>query len=382
MAAPSTRTTRPRDQPIRALWLIKGLGPGGAERLVVSSARHRDPKLALCVAFLLPHKTALVPELEALGVVTTCIGSRHVSDIRWLVRLRHLILEQGVDVVHVHSPVVAVGTRLVLRTIPRRRRPRLVTTEHNVWASHARATRLADALTADLDDAHLAVSVAVRDSMPTRLRDHTQVLRYGVELERVRGAATARSRMRAELGIAEDELVVGTVANLRATKGYPDLLAAAADVLARVDRARFIAVGQGPLEAEIRELHAELGLGDRFRLLGYRADALEVMSGFDVFCLASHHEGLPIAIMEALALGLPIVATAVGGVPEIVTDGRDAVLVPPRQPAIFADALVRLLEDPDRRAALARHAVKRGADLSVEHAIRHVEALYEQLVAP
>ena len=382
MAPTPTQRGLSKASPIRVLALIKGLGPGGAERLLVSSALHRGAGLSSSVAFLLPHKVALVNELERLGVETRCIGSRSVLDPRWLLRLRRLLTTSPVDVVHVHSPVVAVGTRLVLHTIPRGRRPRLVTTEHNVWASHARLTRAADALTASLDDAHIAVSAAVRDSMPARLREQTQVVRYGIELDRIASASAARADVRAALGISAEELVIGTVANLRATKGYPDLVAAASLVAERCDRVRFIAIGQGPLETEIRQLHAESGLGDRFRLLGYRADALEVMSGFDVFCLASHHEGLPIAMMEALALGIPIVATSVGGVPELVTGGLDAVLVPPRRPELLADALVELLEDPDRRAALAQRSRERRDELSVEHAVRRVEALYRKLVVP
>ena len=85
---------------------------------------------------------------------------------------------------------------------------------------------------------------------------------------------------------------------------------------------RFVAAGRGPLEDELRAQKDRLGLGDRFTFLGYRADAVRVMAAFDVFCLASHYEGLPIALMEALALGLPVVATDVGGVAELVTDGQ------------------------------------------------------------
>ncbi len=361
--------------------LIKGLGPGGAERLLVESVRHHDPSLSLSVAYLVPQKRALVTELEHLGIKPQCIGSRSVFDPRWMLRLRRIIVGYGVDVAHVHSPVVAVGTRLVLATIPRERRPRLVTTEHNVWASHARPTRIADRLTASCDSAHLAVSSAVRSSMPARLRTRTEIVRYGVDLDRVYSAQAAREGVRAALGVTGDELVIGTVANLRSTKGYPDLLAAACLVVERFDRARFVAIGQGPLEDEIRRLHAGSGLGDRFTLLGYRADAIEVMSGFDVFCLASHHEGLPIALMEALALGIPIVATAVGGVPELVTDGHDAILVPAGQPEKLAEALIELLQNPERRSLLARHAREHGRGLSVEHAIRRVEALYRTLCA-
>jgi glycosyltransferase involved in cell wall biosynthesis len=363
------------------LWLIKGLGPGGAERLLALGARHCDRShVRPTVAYLLAQRDALVPEIERTGVEVRCLGARASWDPTWMLRLRRLVTADPVDVVHIHSPLVAIGTRIVLRTLRRARRPRLVTTEHNVWASHTPATRLADRLTARRDEVHLAVSGAVRASMPERLQSRTRVVRYGIELGEVQAASWRRDAARTSLGLSPDDLCVGTVANLRATKGYPDLLTAAGDVGARVSGARFVAIGQGPLAAELRATHARLGLGARFRFLGYRPDAIELMSAFDVFCLASHHEGLPIALMEALALGLPVVATTAGGIPELVTDGREARLVPPGDPGRLADALVAVLEDPDGRAEMSRLARQRAEALNVVESIRRVESVYLEAV--
>ena len=136
------------------------------------------------------------------------------------------------------------------------------------------------------------------------------------------------------------------------------------------------------MESELHDLAAQLGLGDRFRFLGYRSDAVEVMAGFDVFCLASHHEGLPIALMEALVLGLPVVATRVGGIAEIVTDGREAILVPPGKPESLADALLALVDDPARRLEMAARARTRGDTLEVTGAVRAVEAVYREILGP
>jgi glycosyltransferase involved in cell wall biosynthesis len=368
-------------RPIRALWLIKGLGPGGAERILALSARHRSPSLDVKVAYLLAHKQALVPEFRAMGVELTCFRAGNGADWRWVPELRRLLAHDEVDLVHVHSPVVAVATRLALLSLPAARRPKLVTTEHNVWSSHARATRFADRVTAGVDDLHIAVSRAVRDSMPKRLHDRTVVVQHGIDVEAVQRERAARVEMRRALDVADDELVVGTVANLRATKGYPDLMAAAVAVAERVPAARFVAVGQGPQEESLRHLHGRSGLGDRFRFLGWRDDATRVMSAFDVFCLASHHEGLPIALMEALALGLPVVATDVGGVAELVGDGHEARLVPPRRPELLTAALIEVLEDEDRRERMAAAARARGGALDAQAAARDVEALYHDVLS-
>jgi L-malate glycosyltransferase len=368
------------DSTVRVLWLLKGLGPGGAERLVAQSARLRTrDRVHGRVAYLLPWKDTLAGEFEAVGVRTSCLGARNSWDPRWAWRLRRSLLADPVDVVHVHSPLAAIGCRLIVRTLPRATRPRVFTTEHNVWSSHARLTSFLNARTANFDDARMAVSAAVRESMPERLQAATEVVRYGVEVDAVRAASAARDAMRAELGLEDTDVVIGTVANLRANKAYPDLLAAARHVCDALPNARFVAVGQGPLEHEIRAEHARLGLGDRFMLLGYRDDATRVMAAFDVFCLASHHEGLPIAMMEAMVLGLPVVATDVGGNREIVEDGREALLVPVARPAELAAALERVAGDPALRHRLAAAAAASGARLGVEHAIRRTECVYTEV---
>jgi glycosyltransferase involved in cell wall biosynthesis len=365
------------------LWLVKGMARGGAETLLLLEARARDrTAIEPRVAYLTPQNHDLVEAVRAEGVPVTCIGSPRALDPRWLWRLRRILAAGDIDLVHVHSPVPAIGARLVRLTIPERVRPRLIGTEHNVWPSHHPVTRLVERLTFGLEDAHLAVSDAVRRSVTARGRDGIEVVLTGVDLEAVRAQAD-RVGVRAELGLADDEVVVGTVANLRSQKGYPDLLHAAATAIERVGDDRrivFLAVGKGPMEAELHALHAELGLGDRFRFLGYRDDAVRLMSGLDVFCLASHHEGLPVALMEALALGLPAVATTAGGTPELVTDGVEGLLVPPGRPDRLAEALVAVTTDDARRKDMAGAAALRGDQLSVTRAHHRHEEIYRTVV--
>ena len=254
----------------------------------------------------------------------------------------------------------------------------MVTTEHNLWQSHTRLTRMADSLTASQDDARIAVSSAVRDSLPGRLQPRTEVIRHGIDVSAVAAQGESREEVRRELGLG-DQLVVGTVANLRITKGWPDLLAAAKEVIDTLDDVCFVAVGQGPMEAEILNLHRHLKLGDRFRLLGYRDDAVRIMAGCDLFCLASHHEGLPVAVMEAMALGLPIVATDVGGVSELVADRIHGRLVPPHRPDLLAGALVDLLTNETRRSRAAAAVRDKSESLSARRSIRRTEEIYETL---
>lgn len=368
------------DGRVRVLWVIKGLGPGGAEQLLLSAARvHDHRRFAISVAYLLPWKNALVDDLRAAGVTVHCLDVRRAHDVGWPVRLRRLLVSGRFDVVHLHSPMVAGVTRLIVRTLPKARRPRVVTTEHNEWWSYVLPTRAVNALTFPLDDAHLAVSEDVRRSVPAWLRGRVQTLVHGTSIDDALAARAHRLDARAELGFGPDDVVAGTIANFRAQKAYPDLLAAVRIALERAPNLQVVAVGQGPLEAEIRAEHERLALGDRFRFLGYRPDALHVLAACDIFTLASRYEGYPIALMEALAVGLPVVATAVGGVPDAVRQGVEGIVVPPSRPDLLAAALAELATDPVLRARLAAAALERGRRYDIGAAVHKIEETYDRL---
>jgi glycosyltransferase involved in cell wall biosynthesis len=380
-ADPRGAGTAPPGGRIRVLWCSKGLGPGGAERLLVAAAQVADhDTFAYEAAYLLPWKDHLVPELTAAGVRVGCLGGGRDWDLRWLARLARRLRREPVDVVHLHSPYLAGFVRPLVRSLPRRRRPHLVTTEHNAWSTFAAPTRLLNAWTAPLDDATFAVSQETLESMSPRVRARAEVLVHGVALERLRALGAERDAVRAELGVGPATLLVGTVANYRAQKDYPTLLRAARTVADTGADVRFVAVGQGPEETAIAALHAELRLEGVVTLTGYRPDATRVLAGCDAFCLSSRWEGLPVALMEALALGLPVVATAVGGVAETVTDGREGLLVPPEDPSALAEAILSLAADPMRRTAMAAAAARAGERFDIRVAVRRLEDAYRSLV--
>lgn len=370
---------RAPDIPVRVLWLIKGLGPGGAERLLVNQAAVRGAGITYEAAYLVPAKQQLQSELEAFGVSVECYGSVRAWDLRWLMRFRRRLTRGDVDVVHVHSPLVAGLARLVVRTLPRRRRPALVYTEHNRWAQYGWATRALNRLTYRLDDWQIAVSDGVRASIAPRPRRRVETVVHGIDREAVAALRPARAGVRESWGVDDDTVVVGTVANFRTEKAYPDLIAAAQQ-LPSDPVTVVIAIGQGHLEQEVRGLVASSGLGDRFRLLGYQPDAVRLMSGFDLFVLSSHHEGLPVAVMEAQALGLPVVATAVGGLPEIVEEGVSGRLVPPARPDQLAAAITEVARDRETRLAMGKAAAAASDRFDMRSAAAHIEAGYRRVV--
>ena len=362
---------------MRVLHVIKGLGPGGAERLVTWLCEARSQGTECEVAYLLPSKSHLVAGLEADGVPVHLVGTAAgLRDPRWVLRLLRLVRSHRPDVVHLHSPAVAAVMRVALRAS--RHRPVVISTEHNVWPSFGPLTRRANAATITLSDAHLAVSQEVRASMSPRARHRTQVVLHGLPLERAAAARAGRDAARGELGVGDDILVM-TVANFREKKDYPTLLTAAARC---PDGLRFVAIGQGPLESELRARRDELGLGDRFRFLGYHPEPLTLLAGADLFVLASRHEGLPISLLEAMALGVPPVVTAVGGIPEVVTDGVDGRLVAPGQPDELARVLQELAGSPEERTRLGHAAAERARAFDVARTQQVLEELYERLRRP
>jgi glycosyltransferase involved in cell wall biosynthesis len=366
--------------PLRVVWLVKGLGPGGAERLLVAAAAAHDPdRFDVEVVYLLPWKDHLAGELEAHGARVTCLGVRDERDVRWAGRFRRYLRERRPDVVHAHSPYAAAVGRLVVRSLPRARRPALVSTEHNPWSTFKAPTRYANAWTMPLDDAVLAVSEEARDSMSPRQRARAEVLVHGIDVNAIAALRGERATVRAELGVADDTVLLGTVANYHPKKDWPNLLYAARFLADRGLPVHVCAVGQGPLEAEIEALHRQLDLAGVVTLTGYRPDAVRLMAGCDVFVLGSTWEGLPVALMEASALGLPIVATRVGGIPEAFRDGQDAVLVPPVSPDALADAIEDLVRDPRRRQELGAAAAARAPDFDVRRAVARLEEIYREV---
>lgn len=365
--------------PVRVLWVIKGLGPGGAETLLAAAARAHDrSRFHIECAYVLPWKDHLVGRLEEAGVRTRCLSTSD-RDPRWPLRLAKLIREGDWQVVHVHSPLPGSVARLAVRSMGSKR-PKVVTTEHNAWGTFSAPTRLVNGLTARFDDAVFAVSDEARDSMSSSIQQRARSLTHGIDVAHTRSFAAERPEVRAELGIEPERFVIGTVANFRVQKDYPNFLKAAALLLAERPDVRFVVVGQGPLEAETRALAGELGVAEQVHFTGFRPDAVRVMSAFDVFSLASSWEGLPVALMEALGLGLPVVATAVGGVAEAMHDGDDALLVPPGDPAALAAAWRRVVDDPSLKDQLAQAAAARAGDFDVARAEQVIEQTYADLV--
>ena len=375
-----------RGRKLKVLLVIKCLGLGGAERLLVDTVTSGDhDEVEYEVAWVLEAERALVPTLEERGIEVHPLGATRNADMRWMGRLRKLLRAGDYDVVHFHLPHTAALGRLVVASMPRDRRPAIVYTEHSLWNKMAVLIRVVNRVGIGLDQSLIVVSEAARQALPRMLRPRARVIVHGVDLT---GAAAAeaerpaiRAEVRAELGIPDGDLMVLTVANLRPEKGYDTLLDAARLVVDHGLAVRFVSVGCGPEEEPMAERHRTLGLGDRFTFLGLREDVLRLLVAADMFVLPSRQEGLPVVLMEATSVGLPIVATAVGGVPQVLTDGVDGLVVRPDSPPDLADGVVRLVEDPALRERLGAGARVRSAMFDVAGASAEIEGIYRAVTA-
>jgi glycosyltransferase involved in cell wall biosynthesis len=364
------------------LWLVKGLGRGGAEKLLTLMAPRIDrDRFDLEVAYLLSHHDDVAMEIQRQGVPTRCLGSRRTLGPRWVVGLGRLLRRERYDLVHTHSPLPAAAARLLVPSSTR-----LVHTDHNQWSAYHPATRLANAATYARNDAVIAVSDAVKSSintswwMPGR-RPSVETLHHGVEPTVPGHGADARRAARQVLGLRPESPVVGMVANLSAKKDHAGLLAAFDRVRREVDDVTLLLVGSGPLEGLLRADVEARGLKDRVRLLGTRDDVAALLPALDVFVLATRHEGLPLSLLEAMGAGVACVATAVGGVPEIITDGLDGRLVPVADPGALADAITAMLREPEARHSLAAAGIERvRTGFSIDRAAVRVQQIYTEVL--
>jgi glycosyltransferase involved in cell wall biosynthesis len=362
----------------RVLYLIKGLGRGGAEQSILNGARYHDTsRFTYELAYLIPHMNDLAPEFEAVGVPLHSVGERRGH---WVRALRSLVLEREIDVIHAHSPLAAAGARVGLRGLAR-----MVYSEQNVWDAYHPATRWANMITFPLNDHVLAVSDHVRRSMrypralPLRMPP-VSVVHHGLDWQAVEGWRVTNGA-RNRLGVPPDAPVVGTVANLRPEKGQRHLIEAAAIVRQSVPDVRFVLIGKGPLEGDLRRRIAELGLEDTVLLPGYRGPATSILSAFDVFVLPSIYEGLSIAALEAMATGRPMVVSAIGPLQELMGTPPAGIIVPPAQPKAIAGALIDVITNRELSRTLGEAARHRAKAFDVRNVVARAEAIYEGLPA-
>jgi glycosyltransferase involved in cell wall biosynthesis len=358
----------------RILFLVQSLGTGGIEKLVYDLATALEPSdFSVSVA---AFEDGHMREALAARGVAVHVLSPGVADGVWggslgrfyASRERLRRLARNFDVVHSHN--LATLLKAAMASFPRR--PwRWVHTEHvrpdsdtgcEPWltAIAPHLLRLPDTLT--------GVAPGIQEYLSQRVptaRQRTLTIVNGIDVDYF-ARRRDRAAKRAELGFAPEEWVIGTVGTLRPQKNHRLLLDAFARLGDRLPEARLVIAGGGDLRGSLEAWARERGVADRTRFLGSRLDVAELLAAFDAYCLPSHYEGMPLSLFEAMAAGVPVIATDVLGSRDVVRTEATGLLVPAGDAEALADALVRLRREPalaGRLAAAGRAYVAENARL-------------------
>ncbi|NPV93437.1 MAG: GT4 family glycosyltransferase PelF [Firmicutes bacterium] len=367
---------------IKLVQVIGGGEVGGAEEHVLAlltrlNRKYFEPYL-ICLC-----RGPFAALAREKGVPTTEIIMQHKLDLTTVPRIRSFIKENQLDLVHTHG----VRANLVARLAARLEGRPVVTTVHSAlrydYTSRLEATiaGFISRLTTPLADRIIAVSEAVRaDLVASGARNERIITIYnGLDFSRFSDARPA-DIVRRELGLAPDQLIVALIGRLHPVKGHVYFFQAAAEVLKQLPDVRFLAVGDGPLREELKQLVCDLGIAEQVIFTGYYSDIKNILGTIDILCLPSLMEGLPLVVLEAMYFGKPAVASRVGGIPEVVADGQTGLLVPPQDAAALARGLLRLLSDADLRRRLGEAGQALAQQFSIDNMVKRTEELYTQVL--
>jgi glycosyltransferase involved in cell wall biosynthesis len=358
------------------LFLSTSSGPGGAERVISNLAATLDPSRYRAVLCL--FRAGWIQERsESRGVRTHIIPTRGMTDWRWALRFKKILEAERVNLIHAHEFDANVQGAVVaaISGIP------IVATvhgKHYFWERLRR--RLAYRWVS-----RRATMVAVSEDLKRFI-----VQKVGVHSDRIKvvynGVEVPSSPLRAdidacrkELDLPENDRVVGVVGNLYPVKGHQYLIEAIPAVLEKCPDTSFIFAGRGQLETELRDQVNKLGLDKRVHFLGLRQDIPKILALLDIFVLPSLSEGLSMAILEAMMAGRPVIATRVGGNPEIVLDGETGFLVPPKDSQALASSLIALLENRHLTIQFGENGKRRAErQFTLQTMVSAYQSLYDE----
>jgi len=365
------------------LYVVDSLDVGGTETQMVQVARRLGSYGYEVTVACLRAGGPLTEALAEKGIRILEFPKRRsmlsFAAVYQLLRLVRHLRREGIGVVHAHdlwANLMGVPAAWLART------PVILASQRNLahvdWYTPFRRKLLR--VIFRLSTAVIANSAAVRALLLEKFRvpaDKVHVFHNGVDLDRFDDVE--RDRQKIDSRLSEETKLVVHIANMNSeVKGQAVLIEAARTVCTAIPLARFVLVGDGPLRGVYERRVKELELEDRVLFLGRRQDIAEILACGDLFAFPSFAEGMPNSVLEAGASGLPIVATPVGGIPEIVTHERTGLLVPPRDPEALAAAILRVLEDPGLASSLSRACqtwVR--SQFSFDRLIRDLSGIYD-----
>jgi glycosyltransferase involved in cell wall biosynthesis len=361
---------------------------GGAETLLLDVFGRLDRDRVLPRILCLREEGPLAAEFRAAGVPVEVLGRRDRFHLSTVPRLARRLRADGTDVVlvnHHHRAALTLGRAAArLAGVPS------VVAAHDMDLASVggRVLPRRDVETLFLSDALVLLTAGqgryLHDSEGVGSRPwraaREVVIPNGIDVGPAPTAAQ-RAAARDRLGLALDDVVLGIVARLSPQKAHAALLRAVAALAPGRPGLRLAVIGDGAERAALEALAAELGIAERVLFTGIRRDVRALLPGLDVSCLSSVHEGVPLVVLESMAAGLPVVATAVGALPELVRDGEDGLLVPAGDVDALAARLARLVDEPELRAAMGARARTRAEnDFALDRTVLGYQQLVEELL--
>lgn len=392
---------------MKIVFVMHGFQPGQKQMQFLNYARYLPRSTEILMLFIRPidEASTVCADFRALGVQVRSLGCRVDFSPRSVSRVLTALREFGPDIIHSQHAVGGVNAKIA-GALYRRRHPhvRIICEQRNARKGLSRFGRILDVATFRLADLVLNSSTGVEHSFfgssqvldsaeldggtfdPLARRHYT--FHNSIDVSLFRGAsdssdaaAVAHDRMlvRRELDVPDDAFMFIIAARFSPQKAYDVIAAAAAELQADVVRFCVVCVGDGPLLPEITSLSERLGITERMRFTGYRDDVDRLFRAADCFLLPSRWEGLPKVLLEAMSVGLPVIASDVEGNRDVLADRDCGILIPADDPHALAGAMRELINSPDRVRQLSAAAVRRVADFSVEQKTAELQRIYRQL---
>jgi glycosyltransferase involved in cell wall biosynthesis len=376
----------------------------GAEQSLLELLKGLDRNRFSAVV-VLPHDGPLRERVENLSIPVEIVPSltawltwrngiqrffHNVAVIPFILRsiweLQHLVKQYKIDLIHTNSLVMIDGALtarfLRLPHVWHARELLLPASSFNFFLGPYAVLSIAQ----HLADRIIATSKAVQNCFPRNKKLSQIVVVYNPVANCVFQYPATKGRIRQEFGVPYNTFLIGEIGKLNPNKGYEDLVQAAAIVKQTIPNIIFAAVGgtsksDAAFERRFKESTKILGLQDCFKLVGFRNDILEIIFALDLLVLPSHSESFGRVLIEAMAAGKPVIGTSVGGIPEIIEDGVTGLLVPPHSPEELAQAIIKILQNPEMARQMGEAGRRRAEErFSAKQYVTKIQAIYEELL--
>lgn len=363
---------------IRVVYLVHTLGLAGLENVVVSLINGLEPSLFACTIVSLQEPLQNKVDTERVQVVS--LDKKGGNDPRLIYRLYRFLRQERPHIVQTHNWGTLLEGALAAKLAGV---PIVIHAERGTIEGRRRNLFVQRRLLKVVDQV-LSASEALRQRLAASTGfpyEKIKPIPNGVDVSLFSPRPTEKQRIRKNLGLELTAIYIGTVANLRPVKNHALLLRVGSRLCQSHEQVRFVFAGDGPLKEQLVALAEELGISTKVRFLGARSDIPEVLNALDIFVLPSLSEGMPNAVLEAMACGLPIVATRVGGIPELIDDGNTGFLVPSEDERQLEAILGHLLHDDAKRRALGEKGRQRVLEcFRLERMVNEYQELYSSLV--